>query len=389
MLLLVAWFQACGTEDGGGPQEGSALCNVDADGDGFGSSTAVPATSCTDEGVADNADDCDDEAASIHPGATETAADDIDQDCDGNDLCYEDLDGDGYGGVSRLESDCAAAGLVGRDGDCNEGDAAVHPGAEEIPVDAIDQDCDGFELCYVDSDGDAFGISIPVESVDRDCSDGGEADNPNDCLDVGADGPATFPGSAENEADWASMTDACMTDADGDGYGSSSPAKGVTPGRDCDDADPKVSCREFHVGNDAEFADSSRELPNYLLGTRLEVKTPMTVTDLALIGKDSGANVRMALYTDDGGPDALVVEAPSAPMVVGVLEMPVDPTPIEAGDYWIMAIYDVTLSLGIEYVWSGEVCQYRLLPFAHSMPDPFGPITTGGEVLLNYYIVGY
>ena len=44
-----------------------------------------------------------------------------------------------------------------------------------------------------------------------------------------------------------------MTDADGDGYGSSSPVEGVTPGGDCDDADPKVRCAEFHVGNDAEF----------------------------------------------------------------------------------------------------------------------------------------
>jgi hypothetical protein len=140
MCLLLLAFVGChkAPEDVGGG--GSVLCNVDADGDGFGTSAAVSVSSCTDDGVADNADDCDDDASSIHPGATETGGDGIDQDCDGNDLCYEDLDGDGYGGASRLASDCATAGLVGLDGDCNESDAAIHPGAEEIPADGVDQD---------------------------------------------------------------------------------------------------------------------------------------------------------------------------------------------------------------------------------------------------------
>jgi hypothetical protein len=79
------------------PDGGSALCNVDADGDGFGTTTTVAASSCTDEGVADNHDDCDDDASATHPGATETAGDGIDQDCDGDDLCYRDDDGDGFG----------------------------------------------------------------------------------------------------------------------------------------------------------------------------------------------------------------------------------------------------------------------------------------------------
>ena len=248
MWLLVALLPACGTKDSGSPGGGSMLCNVDADDDGFGSSTAVPATSCTDQGLADNANDCDDDVATTHPGATETAADDIDQDCDGNDLCYEDLDGDGYGGASLLARNCAAEGLVGRDGDCDDSDAAVHAAAGEIPLDAIDQDCDGGDACANDSDGDGFGTSIPTASADADCADEGEADDTDDCLDVGADGPATFPGAAENES-----SSACMTDADGDGYGSWSPAEGVTPGGDCDDAstDP---CPAIHVGYDADGA---------------------------------------------------------------------------------------------------------------------------------------
>ena len=383
MWFLVAWLPGCGTKDDGSPGGGSALCNVDADGDGFGTTTTVAASSCTDDGVADNADDCDDEASSIHPGATETAADGIDQDCDGDDLCFEDLDADTYGGVLRLDPSCAAAGLIGRDGDCDDGDAAVHPGVDEVPGDAIDQDCDGGEICYADSDGDGFGTSIQLASVDIDCADEGEADNPDDCLDAGVDGPATFPGAAEYESG-----SACMTDADGDGYGSSSPAKGVTPGSDCNDVDENSHCPEFHVGNDEEFPEASAHSADYLLGSRLDVKTPMTVTDLALIGKAPGARVRMALYTDANGPDALVVEGPGTAMVAGVLEMAVDPTPIEAGNYWIMAIYNAAASVGVEY--GGEhYYKYRPLLFSDPMPDPFGTITTEEGGVSNYYIVGY
>jgi len=45
MWLLVAWLPACGTNPPGG---GSALCNVDANDDGFGTTTTVAASSCTD-----------------------------------------------------------------------------------------------------------------------------------------------------------------------------------------------------------------------------------------------------------------------------------------------------------------------------------------------------
>jgi len=55
-----------------------------------------------------------------------------------------------------------------------------------------------------------------------------------DCDDQDAH---TYPGAATKESD----TTACMTDADGDGYGDLSPAEGVSPGTDCDDEDPTTS----------------------------------------------------------------------------------------------------------------------------------------------------
>jgi hypothetical protein len=84
---------------------------VDSDGDGF-----------TEE------NDCDDQDDGIHPGAEDSEADGVDQDCDGVD--GPDNDGDGH-----------ASTEVGGD-DCDDSDPAVSGGLEES-CDFKDNDCDG------------------------------------------------------------------------------------------------------------------------------------------------------------------------------------------------------------------------------------------------------
>ncbi len=84
--------------------------------------------------------DCDDDDPAIHPGAEEIPYDGIDQDCTGSDLT--DVDGDGY--------DAEKAG----GDDCDDGDAAVNPEAEETWYDGVDQDCGAHTGSDYDADGD-------------------------------------------------------------------------------------------------------------------------------------------------------------------------------------------------------------------------------------------
>jgi len=122
----------------------------DADADGFGAATLAGVIACTAPAgyVASNTD-CNDDNAAIHPGATEIC-DNVDNDCDGQTdeglqvtMWYEDADGDTYGNEDETISDCAQpAGYVADHTDCDDDNAAIHPGAVEITGNGIDENCD-------------------------------------------------------------------------------------------------------------------------------------------------------------------------------------------------------------------------------------------------------
>lgn len=207
----------------------------DRDGDGHGSET-----------------DCDDDDATVHPGADEQCidfpmpcsrygGDGRDNDCDMRvdegcpistcnpfpdagpigDGGFDDLDRDGYPVTS----------------DCNDSDASVHPGANESCCDGVDSDCDGMD--------DPVGWACNcVEDYDRDGYGGGFG---GDCNDTDA---TIHPGATElcgecNAGDGVdqncdgALDEGCMPilncapDADGDGYDT-----GL--GGDCNDMDPSI-----------------------------------------------------------------------------------------------------------------------------------------------------
>ena len=71
--------------------------------------------------------DCDDDDPAVHPGADEVRGNTVDEDCDG--LAAFDADGDGYDDKPGP--------------DCDPGNKRINPGAKEIPGNRVDEDCDG------------------------------------------------------------------------------------------------------------------------------------------------------------------------------------------------------------------------------------------------------
>ncbi len=91
--------------------------------------------------------ECDDNDADVHPGATEVC-NGIDDDCDGNiddgvtTIYYHDADADTYGDPNHSTQACSQPqGYVLDNTDCNDTDADVNPGANEVPNNGKDDDC--------------------------------------------------------------------------------------------------------------------------------------------------------------------------------------------------------------------------------------------------------
>ncbi|MCB9742284.1 MAG: putative metal-binding motif-containing protein [Alphaproteobacteria bacterium] len=186
---------------------------ADADADGYGDPDAATLACEAPSGTVADDSDCDDSEAAVNPGATEVC-NDVDDDCDGltddaDDSLdassasdwYADADGDGYGDPDAVSRSCdPPSGSVADDSDCDDGEAAVNPGATEVCND-VDDDCDGLvddddsdldtstaSSWYADADGDGYGdpsaLTLACEQPsgtvvdDQDCDDSDAAAYP-------------------------------------------------------------------------------------------------------------------------------------------------------------------------------------------------------------------
>jgi len=160
-----------------------------------------------DDGWTETQGDCNDADASVNPGATEYY-NGRDDDCDGviddGTAGYDD-DGDGY---SELDEDC------------DDTDASVYPDAPET-YNATDDDCDGTideGTEGYDDDGDTY------TEIAGDCDDADAATHP---------GATELADGADNDCDGTIDEGTSNYDDDGDGYSESA--------GDCDDTSSSVS----------------------------------------------------------------------------------------------------------------------------------------------------
>ncbi|MDP2308696.1 MAG: MopE-related protein, partial [Pseudomonadota bacterium] len=218
---------------------------VDSDGDGYGSTVAAP---YCDQPAGYSADDtdCDDTVSTTHPAATDTTGDGIDSDCDGAETCYTDADDDGFrpnatSTVASANASCDERGealATTPTGDCDDAASAINPSATEIAGDAIDQDCDTTESCYVDADHDGARTDFVVPSPDVACTAPGEAlaSADPDCDDADATAyPAATELTGSGVDEDCDGVELCYVDADDDAYRPDSTTTIASSDGDCDD----------------------------------------------------------------------------------------------------------------------------------------------------------
>ncbi|MFA4846229.1 MAG: putative metal-binding motif-containing protein [Patescibacteria group bacterium] len=216
--------------------------------------------------VQESDQDCNDNVAFIHPGASEVC-DNVDQNCNGvvdestGSVWYLDKDNDGFGDSDQSIVDgCDGANfLVSIGNDCDDEDVNVNPNATEV-CNGKDDDCDEdvddedtsidkstTKTWYVDEDGDGFGDgNVTLFSCDQ---PNDYVANADDCDDSATD---VYPDSDEfcdeQDNDCDGLTDEGVQtfsyqDSDDDGFGNEvelSIGCGVAEGyvldkTDCDD----------------------------------------------------------------------------------------------------------------------------------------------------------
>jgi len=284
----------------------------DVDGDGYGVSDEATEACAAPAGAVSQAGDCDDDDASVNPGAIEVCDPaGIDEDCSGlsndedprldtssGERWYVDADGDGFGNADDegfracADPSTEVLAFVRENTDCDDSEATVNPrGVEVCDANDVDEDCsgladddddsvhpDGRTLFYADDDSDGYGDPLtamplcdaPENRVadDTDCDDDAADVNPGAtevCDDADVDEDCS---GAADDADPGLDTTTASTwflDVDGDGYGDLSdsgtaacedPSTGLLPyvadSTDCNDRDAAVNPGATEVCDDAD-----------------------------------------------------------------------------------------------------------------------------------------
>jgi large repetitive protein len=253
----------------------------DADNDGFGSAVGAPVVACSEPfGHELGALDCDDADAAVNPDAIEVCngRDDncVDEEEDAIDrtVWYLDGDGDEYGGPVSVEScEPPKGAYVRAGGDCDDGDVAYNPGADECG-EILDYNCDG-STGEVDLDGDEYDAGCD------DCNDADPAINPaatEVCDAAGVDENCNGVDGDEDDSTSATSKTLWYPDVDGDHYGNenaipdkecNAPPSTVADNSDCDDGDDTVRPGAVEIWYDTidqncdELSDFDRDFDGY------------------------------------------------------------------------------------------------------------------------------
>ena len=231
----------------------------------------------------------------------------------------EDLPG-GCAGEVVATDDADGDGVTVADGDCDDAEPAVFPGADDSVGDGVDQNCDGAD--GVDADGDLF---ASVASGGEDCDDSSADVSPaavERCEAGGVDEDCDGLVNDDDPGVQGGVT--AYFDEDGDGYGGSgasavycaAPAGWVAELGDCDDARADVNPGEAELCGDGLDNDCDG-----VGGCRpIEGPTPIGGAS-GLLGTDlSDEGFAMAAWQGAAG-GVLAIGGPSAEAYNGAIKV--------------------------------------------------------------------
>jgi large repetitive protein len=348
--------------------------------------------SCTQPtGYVANALDCDD-----FDSTSTIISDDADcdgtlttDDCDDNDASSTIVADDGDCDGTLTDDDCddnnPVSETVFTDGDCDGALTGTDCDDSDPSLNEMDLDQDGVTTCGADYDGDGV-----IGFDERDCDDYNNTvmgiDNDGDgfsvCLDDCDDNDEyTNTAMGTSEAD----TSLCVTDWDGDGYGSDDPMNGVDAGTDCDDADEDINADDIDgdgvstCDGDCDDNDTSIGIVDYdgdgysfcnvdCWDTILDVDGD-GVIDSSLMYPGAAANEPELCGIDADG-DGWADADPYTPLPAGCFQL----TLYDLGSYWDSA----AITVSVDGVLFGEYAN------TSGSYQNFEVCTPSGEVSLSY-----
>jgi len=201
-------------------------------------------------------------------------------------------------------------GYVDNDLDCDDSNSSIYPGAEEIPYDGIDQDCDGFDLTDVDGDG-----QNSTEVGGTDCDDN------DDSVYLGA---PELCDEKDNDCD-GTIDEGCGGGGSNGGTGGGTGGDTNSPPIAIGEANPEIGFLDEIISFDGSDSYDDGEIVNYTWDfkdgtkgygettTHIFTNTKLYQVTLKVTddrGLSNSTIVNVTIVAPNNPPDDLIIEGP-------------------------------------------------------------------------------